>query len=179
MNDYNSIRNHKTQFPVIADPAEAELNQGWLAYSGLPDTTIKGGRQKIIYNNHRFVGNVGWRQMEQTFDAVSILNQTIGNSDLKLAFVWNVRTVISKSVSVASPLLNLGYTFQDIGKLTVYSYLLDYSDAGNRKDRGTLCCESYYVVCFERGEGVVPRLSRPRIDKSVPRLTPPLKETSP
>ena len=105
MNDYNSIRNHKTQFPVIADPAEAELNQGWLAYSGLPDTTIKGGRQKIIYNNHRFVGNVGWRQMEQTFDAASILNQSIGNSDLKLAFVWNVRTVISKSVSVASPTL--------------------------------------------------------------------------
>ena len=131
LNDYNSTRNNKTQYPVIADPAEAELNQGWLAYSGIPNTTIKGGRQKIIYNNHRFVGNVGWRQMEQTFDAASILNQSIGNSDLKLAFVWNVRTVTSKSVNVASPLLNLGYTFPDIGKLTAYSYLLDYSDADN------------------------------------------------
>jgi len=55
LNDYNSTRNNKTQYPVIADPAEAELNQGWLAYSGLPGTTIKAGRQKIIYNNHRFL----------------------------------------------------------------------------------------------------------------------------
>ena len=42
LSDYNSTRNNKTQYPVIADPAEAELNQGWLAYSGIPDTTIKG-----------------------------------------------------------------------------------------------------------------------------------------
>lgn len=131
LNEYNSTRNNKTQYPVIADPAEAELNQGWLAYSGLPGTTIKAGRQKIIYNNHRFVGNVGWRQMEQTFDAASILNQSIGSSDLKLAFVWNVRTVTSKSVNVAAPLLNLGYTFPGIGKLTAYGYLLDFSDADN------------------------------------------------
>lgn len=69
--------------------------------------------------------------MEQTFDAAGIFNRSIGNSDLKLAFVWNVRTVSSKSVHMASPLLNLSYTFPDIGKLTAYGYLLDYSDADN------------------------------------------------
>ncbi len=128
-NDYNSTRNDKIAYPVIADPTEAELNQGWLAYSGIPDTTIKTGRQKITYNNHRFIGNVGWRQMEQTFDAASVANQSLGNADLKFAFVWNVRTISSKSVNTTSPLLNLGYAFPGIGKLTAYGYWLDYRDA--------------------------------------------------
>ncbi len=42
--EYNSPRNGKTRYPIIADPAVAELNQGWLSYSGVPDTTIKAGR---------------------------------------------------------------------------------------------------------------------------------------
>jgi hypothetical protein len=126
--DYNSGRNGKTEFPVIADPAVAELNQGWLAYSRIPDTTIKGGRQRIIYNNHRFIGNVGWRQLEQTFDSASVVNHSIGNSDFKFAFIWNVRNVLGKDVKMMSPILNLGYTFPGVGKLTAYGYWLDYAD---------------------------------------------------
>lgn len=131
LNDYNSTRNGKGAYGTIADPTEAELNQGWLAFSKIPHTTVKAGRQKITYDNHRFVGNVGWRQMEQTFDAVDIVNRSVANSDLKFAFVWNVRTISSKSVGIAAPLLNLGYTFPDIGKLSLYGYWLDYSDAGD------------------------------------------------
>ena len=131
LNDYNSLRNDKTQYAVIADPGKAELNQGWLGFSGIPDTVVKAGRQKIVYNNHRFIGNVGWRQMEQTFDAAGIVNRTIGNSDFKFAFVSNVRTITSKDVNMTSPFLNLGYTFPEIGKLSAYGYWLDYDDDHN------------------------------------------------
>jgi hypothetical protein len=31
-------------------------------------TLLRGSRQRIIYDNARFVGNVGWRQNEQTYD---------------------------------------------------------------------------------------------------------------
>ena len=34
--------------------------------------TAKVGREKIIYDNAAFIGNVGWRQNEQTFDAVTV-----------------------------------------------------------------------------------------------------------
>ena len=129
--DYNSTRNGKTQFPVIADPAVAELNQGWLAFSRIPDTTIKGGRQRIMYNNQRFIGNVGWRQLEQTFDSVIMDNHSIGNSDFKFAFIWNVRNIFGRDVNMTSPLLNLGYTFPGVGKLTAYGYLLDFADSRN------------------------------------------------
>src|SRR3989338_9048555 len=57
-------------YAVIADPEATEINQAYLSYSGIANTTVKFGRQRIILDNARFVGNVGWRQNEQTFDAV-------------------------------------------------------------------------------------------------------------
>ena len=131
VDDYNSTRNGKTQFAVITDPTAAELNQGWLAFSGMPDTIVKVGRQNIIYNNQRFVSNAPWRQLGRTFDAVDLVNRSIGNADLKFAFIWNVRNINSENVNMTSPILNLGYTFPNVGKLTTYGYLLDYTDAYN------------------------------------------------
>lgn len=53
---------------LIPDPENLELNRLHLNYEGHGATGILG-RQRIILNNARFVGNVGWRQNEQTFDA--------------------------------------------------------------------------------------------------------------
>jgi len=55
----------------ILDPESEELNQ---AYAQFKDHgfTARVGRQRIIADNARFVGNVGWRQNEQTFDAASL-----------------------------------------------------------------------------------------------------------
>ena len=56
---------------VIADPNNVELNQAYLQYfdNGF---TFKAGRQRIIRNSAAFIGNVGWRQNEQTYDAISL-----------------------------------------------------------------------------------------------------------
>jgi len=129
--DYDSTLNGKTQFAVIPDPAAAELNQGWFAFSGIPDTIVKAGRQEIIYNNQRFFSNAPWRQMERTFDAVNLINRSIGNTDLKFAFIWNVKNINSEDVNMRSPILNLGYTFPNVGKVTTYGYWLDYKDSYN------------------------------------------------
>ncbi|TRD11032.1 hypothetical protein FGU71_03640 [Erythrobacter insulae] len=56
-------------FPVIADPNSFDLNRLQLAYNG-DSFGVTVGRQRIILDDQRFVGNVGWRQNEQTFDAV-------------------------------------------------------------------------------------------------------------
>jgi hypothetical protein len=127
-NDYNDKSNGKTEYAVIADPAEGELNQAWLSFDTIPDTIIKGGRQKILLNNQRFVGAVGWRQMEQTFDSVDLFNSSLGALSAQGIYIWNVRNIFSADVNMQSPLLNLKYTFQDIGSLTGYGYWLDYDD---------------------------------------------------
>lgn len=56
-------------FAVIADPMNVELNRLQLQYKSKP-LTVTLGRQRISLDDQRWVGAVGWRQNEQTFDAV-------------------------------------------------------------------------------------------------------------
>ena len=55
----------------IADPTDTALNRIQLAYNQDGISAIIG-RQRIIFDNARMVGNVGWRQQEQTYDAVKL-----------------------------------------------------------------------------------------------------------
>ena len=54
---------------MVADPKGTELNQGYVQYKGIDNVGLKLGRQRINLDNQRFIGGVGWRQQEQTFDA--------------------------------------------------------------------------------------------------------------
>lgn len=58
--------------PAVADGETLELNRAQVRWTGLPDTEVVVGRQRLIVGNSRFVGNVGWRQNEQTFDAIRL-----------------------------------------------------------------------------------------------------------
>ena len=56
---YNSTGNGNTTYPTIADPDNTELEQAWLAWSPKPTTRIALGRQRLNYDNQRFIGAVG------------------------------------------------------------------------------------------------------------------------
>ena len=47
--------------PVVADPADTEINQALIRYQG-DKWRVAAGRQEILLGDVRFVGNVGWRQ---------------------------------------------------------------------------------------------------------------------
>lgn len=128
LDDYNDKSNGKDEYAVIADPSEAELNQGWLSYDPIENTVLKAGRQRILLDNQRFIGNVGWRQMEQTYDAVNLFSASFGDFSAYGIYIWNVRNTASQDVNMQSPLLNLKYTFPGIGALSAYGYWLDYND---------------------------------------------------
>ncbi len=69
--DFNSTANGRTAYPMVVDPDNAELNQAYVQYAPLAATRFQLGRQRLIYDNQRFFGNSGWRQNEQTFDALN------------------------------------------------------------------------------------------------------------
>jgi hypothetical protein len=48
-----------------------EFNQAWVGWRGAR-AAATFGRQRVLLDNQRWVGNVGWRQNEQTFDAAAI-----------------------------------------------------------------------------------------------------------
>src|SRR5665213_1764731 len=107
-NDYNAAGSNpggagKT---IIADPTTTELNQAWLSYTytNLP-TTIKGGRERIVLDNARFIGDVAWRQNQQTFDAASVQSSPIKDLTVFYSYVWDVHRVFGdvSGLPVTSP----------------------------------------------------------------------------
>src|SRR5436190_1828738 len=66
---FNSSTNGRIGLPTIADADNTEINQAWLAWAPSDATQVAAGRQRLVFDNQRFIGNAGWRQNEQTFDA--------------------------------------------------------------------------------------------------------------
>ena len=131
---------------VIADPESHELNQLWLSYKNW-DTEIKVGRQRLILDNARFVGNVGWRQNEQTFDAATVKNTSIENLTLFYGYINRTNRIFgSGDISAAgqedfegdSHLGNVSYAFGPELTLTGYAYFLDLNNrAGDAASNNT------------------------------------------
>jgi len=124
-----ALSNGVTDRPVVADPELTAVNQAFLGIDSLPDTTIRLGRQEILLGNVRFVGNVGWRQHHQSFDAVKIDNRSLANTTLSYIYIDQANRIFGDHKSMMSHLANGSYRISEIGTLTGYVYLLDYDEA--------------------------------------------------
>lgn len=135
--DYNSTTNGRALFPVVADPQNIELNRLQLQYRGLPKTLVTLGRQRISLDDQRFVGSVGWRQNEQTFDAVRMESSALGPVTLDLAYAWSDRTIFGidspiQAISGDNVFANAGVK---LGPVTVkgFAYLVDQDEPSRRQ----------------------------------------------
>ena len=132
--DFNSGTNGNTDYAKVVDPKGEELNQAWLSYDGIDNTNLKLGRQRLILDNARFVGNVGWRQNEQTFDAFKISNKSFDDVEITLAHISQINTITGGSTDTAHNLFNVGFDKTPIGKITGYAYLLDVDQSAADTD---------------------------------------------
>lgn len=134
---YNSGVNLKTAYPIVADPENIELNRVQLQYRGLPKTIVTIGRQRINLDDQRFVGAVGWRQNEQTFDAVRLENASIKDVKFDLTYAWSDRTIWGddgfgtnqQAISGDNLFSNVSYK-TTVGSLTAFAYLIDQDELG-------------------------------------------------
>lgn len=85
--------------PPIADAEYTEVNQAFVDYTGLADTIVRYGRQRINLDNERHVGGVAWRQNEQTYDAAAIVNTSLANTTITVANVMNVNTIFGTNIN--------------------------------------------------------------------------------
>lgn len=132
---YNSKTNTNTENAVIADQEYTQVNQSWMAYTNW-DTTVKYGNQRILLDNQRFVGGVGWRQNEQTYDAISVTNKSVENLAIFAARVHNVNTITSGQVDHDTILLNVKYSGLDYLNITAYMYNIEQVDIDTRDTAG-------------------------------------------
>jgi hypothetical protein len=78
---------------IVLDPEALEINrlQAQWTNGGFAATL---GRQRIILNNARFVGNVGFRQNEQTFDALRVAYRVNENLNFNYIYIDRVRRIL-------------------------------------------------------------------------------------
>ncbi len=128
--DFNSTANGNTQYPVIADPNSYEVDLAYLSYAPNEQGKFNLGRQRIIIDNQRFFGNVGWRQNEQTFDGID-LNYKFGkNFTVRYDYINRVQRVFGAENSnkdlyrwdLNLNLFHADYTYGP-SKFTGYVYL--------------------------------------------------------
>jgi len=127
-----SDKKDKGVYNVVADPSQTRITQAYIDYTML-NTNIRAGRQGINLDNQRFVGTVNWRQMPQTYDAITMSNTSINNLSLTAAYVWQVNTIfdadtvmkVSEQFETASVVLHAAYEVGSALTLTGYGYLLE------------------------------------------------------
>lgn len=136
--DYNSGVNGKGTFPIVADPENVELNRLHLQYKSKA-LTATVGRQRINLDDQRFVGSVGWRQNEQTFDAARVEYTGVKNLKVDVTYALGAQTIWGidggsfgatnrpTRIEGDNVFANVSYKFKP-GTLTAFAYLVEQDE---------------------------------------------------
>jgi hypothetical protein len=136
---YNSQRNGETGRSVVADPNGSRINRAQLELAPIQGVDVSVGRQRLNYDNARFVGNVGWRQNEQVFDAVQLRTELVRDATLSYAYLHRVNGILLTGSRMQGHLLNARYAPLPQFALSGYGYWLDFrEDRPANADRRTL-----------------------------------------
>ncbi len=131
---FNDTVTARTAYPVIADPQVTEINRAWISMLLAPGASARVGRHRIKYDNDRFVGNVGWRQNEQTFDGLRLTATGISGLKGEYTYVYRVNRVFGAdsrngTFDTRNHFFRLNYAGSAPAKLVGYGYLLDIEEA--------------------------------------------------
>ncbi len=134
--DFNDLKGSAQKHrDVIADPDGSRVHQGYLDFGFLPKTHIKLGRQEIILDDHRLVGNIGWRQNAQSFDAVTVTSNIVQGLTLFAGYADRLNTILLEQEDLDGFwMFHATYGGIQGVKVTAFCYLLD-SEGGNKNDR--------------------------------------------
>jgi len=128
-------------YTTINDPENVELNRAWLQYKS-SGFLARAGRQRIIRNNAAMVGNVGWRQNEQTFDAAS-LDYAADGFSVFYAYSNRAQRIFGDDAQGAAHEFTGDFHFIDgdrrtgFGTIGGYVYLVDVDNNANVGESNT------------------------------------------
>jgi hypothetical protein len=120
----------KAKYPLINDPDEVELNRIQLSWTLNKDLSATVGRQRILIDDQRFVGNVGWRQNEQTFDSARV-DGGVGPLRATYIYIDRVNRVLGpvSNWNSDSHLFNVSYAAAPQLRLEGFVYALDFGNS--------------------------------------------------
>lgn len=120
----------KARYPIVNDPDVTELNRAQLTWTPNAAVQITAGRQRILLDDQRFVGNVGWRQDEQTFDAVRA-DVSYGRFKATYAYVTHINRILGelRDWDSDSHLINATWSPAEALRLQGFVYALDFGNS--------------------------------------------------
>ncbi|WP_457745900.1 hypothetical protein [Sulfurimonas sp.] len=111
-------------YDTIVDPQQAMLSQASVDYK-MGKTALHAGRSHINLDDQRFIGTVGWRQMERSYDTLLVANSDVKNLTLIGAYVYGYAGVGSVTTAeTGTVLLHANYKVMDALNVTAFGYLL-------------------------------------------------------
>ena len=124
-------QNDKLAYAKVVDPDYTGVNQLYVDWTGIKNTKFRLGRQAINLDNVRFIGDIGFRQVMQVFDGVSVLNKSIPDTEVYLAHYEAVRQINTKLRSEgALEVANIRYRISGTEFLVGYGYLSSFTNLG-------------------------------------------------
>lgn len=133
---YNAVSTGDPTRPIVADPEGTELNVAALTWTGSAES-VGVGRQRIVLDDQRFVGTSGWRQNEQTCDAVQLRTKRLPHTEIAYVYVADVNRPYGPDGSAAqaadwhgdSHLVNAKFDARSWGTVAAFVYLLRFDNA--------------------------------------------------
>ena len=149
VDDYFDGLNGAATRPIVADLENIALTRAQLRYAS-PAFAVTAGRQRIGFDDERFVGSVGFRQNGQSYDAVRAEVTPVKGVKVDLAYAWSVRTIWGidgagarqQAVSGDNVFANVAAQ-TPVGKLSGFAYLVDQDEAAMQGFR--MSSQSYGV----------------------------------
>ena len=129
----NAISNQpdKQAYAKIVDPDYTGVNQLYVDWTGIKNNRVRLGRQAINLDNVRFVGDIGFRQVMQVFDGISLISETIPDTEILVGHMESVRQITTVlRTKGALEMLNAKYRYSPTESITGYAYLSSFNDLG-------------------------------------------------
>lgn len=129
---FNSTTNGRSNYPTVADPDNTAWQQVFVNYAPNAQSRATLGRQRLNYDNQRFIGAVGWRQNEQTFDALDLQHRFGNGLTVRYSYSDRVQRVFTgydqlddvARWNLNANLLNVSHTLGP-GTLVGYAYFIE------------------------------------------------------
>jgi len=122
--DGNNYTDGSKPYAVVVDPQYAMISNAEVNYK-TGATLIHAGRGQVNLDNQRFIGTVGWRQLERSYDSVFVANNSIKNLSVLAAWVYGFQGVkANPTADTNTVLLHAAYTVSPMLKVTAYDYMI-------------------------------------------------------
>src|SRR5258708_7579913 len=139
------------QYPLLPDPRETDTNRVYLEYLGLPDTRVRLGKQPIRLDNERFFSDVDFRQTPMLFNGLTVVNNSLPDTEVYAALLNRIRTVFATQVRTRIWLVRVAYSPAQDQSIAAYGFGLNQPLTSSDTD----LADNSHQVFGLRAEGAV------------------------